>query len=80
MIDKRVKDAIFSIVEQERGRSSANWQAIEIEASAAIEYINENNIEVDNLVYHFLEDTDARRKSEVYALHQTTEVLKMLDQ
>ena len=65
---------------QESDRSSVDWQAVEAEASAAIAYINENNVDIDNLIYHFFEDTDARRKSDTYAHHQTADVLKILDQ
>jgi len=79
MVDERVKDAVVSIVEREKNRASTDWKAVEAEASATIAYINENGVEIDNLIYHFLEDADARRKSETYALHQTANVLKMLE-
>ncbi|WP_031298825.1 hypothetical protein [Sphingobium lactosutens] len=79
MIDKRVRDTVLSIVLQEQDRSSADWSRIEADAFSAIKYINENNVVIDNLIYHFLEDVDARRKSEAFALHQTAGVLKMLE-
>jgi hypothetical protein len=79
VIDERIRDSVRAIVAQEEDRASVDWRAVEAEASATIAYINENKVEIDNLIYHFLEDADARRKSETYALHQTADVLKMLE-
>jgi len=35
-------------------------------------------VEVDNRIYHFLEDADARRKSSSYAQYQIDEVLSLM--
>jgi hypothetical protein len=80
MIDGHIRNVINDIIERERDRVTVDWNSIEAQASAAISYINENDIEIDNLIYHFLEDADARRKSETYALHQTADVLRMLEE
>lgn len=79
MVDEIVKNAVLSIVQQEMDRESADWSKIEKEASKAIDYINENNIEVDNAIYNFLEDADARKKSPRYAKTQIERVLSAME-
>jgi hypothetical protein len=79
MIDERVVKAVLSIIAKEKPRSSADWSIIEAEADAAIAYVIENGVEIDNTIHRFFEDTDVRRKSETYALYQTENVLKVLN-
>lgn len=79
MVDRYIRDIVVSIAEQERDRASVDWSNIELEALAAISYINENSVEVDNRIYHFLEDIDARRKSPLYAQHQIEDVLALVN-
>lgn len=78
MVDAYIRDVIVNIAEQERNNASVDWSKIESEAFAAISYINENGVEVDNRIYHFLEDADARRKSPLYARHQIEDVLALI--
>lgn len=79
MIDNRVREAVLSIIAKENPRSSADWAIIEAEADAAIAYVIENGVDIDNTIQHFLEDTDVRRKSEAYALHQTANVIEAMN-
>jgi hypothetical protein len=78
MVDTYIRDVVVNIAEQERDRTSVDWSKIEAEALAAISYINENGLEVDNRIYHFLEDADARRKSPLYSQHQIEDVLALV--
>ncbi|WP_294277063.1 hypothetical protein [uncultured Sphingomonas sp.] len=78
MINGRIRKAVISIVEQERNRETVDWSKIEADALSAIAYIHENGVEVDNRIYHFLEDADARRKSPSYAQYQIDEVLSLV--
>ena len=77
-MDEHVRKVIIGIIDQEHDRSLVDWVRIEKEASAAIAYINEKGINVHNKVNNFLVDSDARKKSYLYAQHQTKGVLKFL--
>ncbi|AXJ96343.1 MULTISPECIES: hypothetical protein [unclassified Sphingomonas] len=78
MIDGRIRAAVIGIVEMKRNRQTVDWDKIEADALSTIGYIHEHGVEVDNRIYHFLEDADARRKSSSYAQYQIDEVLSLM--
>lgn len=62
----------------ERDRDNTDWIGVENYAIGIISYINGMGINVDNIIYNFFEDADAREKSKIYSENQTRKVLDYL--
>jgi len=80
MIDRYIKDCLKTIINIETGSSCIDWDKIDTLSFAAICYINENKIDIDNDLYHFLEDNDIRKKSKEYQRSQIEKIKIAIDQ
>ncbi|WP_303713513.1 hypothetical protein [Brevundimonas naejangsanensis] len=76
-MDDAVRSIIIKIIEQE-SKEKPKWSACKDLAISAIEIINENNIDVPQVVYQFLDDVDVREKDRKYGNWQRQVLCKLL--
>jgi len=77
-VDQIITQAIRDIIALE-ATNDPSWDARIADISlATIRYLDENLMEIDERIDHYLHDFDIRRKDQKYAIWQTSEVIEAL--